>query len=543
MTKVMTRFFKAASAASILLLSMMMPSVTGGSPVLLTFDVETPTDGTSLAKLSPGVPATYFITGAFAEKHRELVSDLSGAVNTIGSHSYSHPHFRAIDDTAVMNDIARSKHTLESITGKPVVWFRSPYLEYDRRTLCALKSLGFTGDSSDKETWEAQTLLDEIPVSNYKNEDLIASDYDMIDEDHFTEEAYEAALRKLYLEKEPSGQPVVILSHPAVSVKYPDVLKRFVRFVEDRHGSFLTFDSYSALVNKNGFPRTAAWTEPCRNIREAKRIAASLAASKATDVFIRTGYGQRSGTYAAMLDRTIALLKSKGLKVHAWISPLNDSRAVARHPEWAMCAKNGDRSADLLSPANPGTVAFIVNSTLKLLDRHRFDGICLDNLAYPNDEYDYSPRIRSDFARANGIEHLPALGELLNERYNQWISWRSDVISQLAASISRSVHKRWGSSRECSAIISGISAIDFHARETSGQNLEVFAESLDFLIPALALPDLNDSSEAAGRLRREFFALRIRAGKRPLMTTEGSCPASFEHTPATAVNSSTAPSE
>jgi peptidoglycan/xylan/chitin deacetylase (PgdA/CDA1 family) len=539
----MKRFFKSASVASLILMTLMMPSVTGASPVLLTFDVETPTDGESLAKLSPGVPATYFITGEFAEKHKELVSSLSGSGNTIGSHSYSHPHFRAIDDSAVMNDIARSKHTLESITGKPVVWFRSPYLEYDRRTLRTLNSLGFTGDSSDKETWEAQTLLDEIPVSNYKNEDLIASDYDMIDEDHFTEEAYEAALRKLYLEKEPSGQPVVILSHPAVSVKYPDVLKRFVRFVEDRHGSFLTFDSYSALMKKNGFPRTAAWTEPGRNIREAKRMAASLAASKATDVFIRTGYDQCSGTQAVMLDRTIAQLKSKGLKVHAWISPLIDSRAVAKHPDWAMCAKNGDRSADLLSPANPEAVDSIVNSTLKLLGRHRFDGICLDNLAYPNDEYDYSPRIRSDFARANGIDHLPALGDLLNGRYNHWINWRSNVISQLAASVSKAVHKRWGSSRECSAIISGISAIDFHARETSGQNLDVFAESLDFLLPAIALPALNDVSEPAGRLRRELFALHIRAGKRPLMITQGICPASFEHTPATAGNSSTSPSK
>ena len=527
---------KAAAVAYMLFSGLAFSPAAQSSPVLLSFDVETPGDEVSLEKLDPGVPATYFVTGRFAIKHKEFVRGLSDAGNTIGSHSDTHPHFRKINDKDVLKDIAGSKQTIESITGKPVIWFRSPYLEYDQRTLRTLKSLGFTGDSSDKETWALQSVIDELPISDFKNEDLIASDYDMIDEDHFTEEAYDVALRKLYLQKEASGQPVVILAHPAVSVKYPDVYRRFVRFVNERHGTFMTFDSFRASVQKNRVTRTAAWAEPAGNLTQARKLAASISATGATDVCLRTGPGELRGRRAVLLRRTIAVLKSKGLRVHALISPLCDRQAVKKHPDWAMCGKNGDPSTELLSPANPDAVAYMVHSALVLLGTFRFDGICLDNISYPNDEYDYSRQMLENYARAHGTGHLPTLSDLLNKEYNTWMSWRADVLSGLAATIGTRVHERWKGTRSCSAIVSGSSALDFHARETSGQNLALFAQSLDFLIPAIELPAESDNSEEADHLRRKLFALEIRAGKSRLMLPAGKCPATFERTPDTSHN-------
>jgi len=57
------------------------------APVLLTFDTEQNADVAALKTLDIKVPATYFITGAFAGAHKELVSELSLAGHTIGSHS------------------------------------------------------------------------------------------------------------------------------------------------------------------------------------------------------------------------------------------------------------------------------------------------------------------------------------------------------------------------------------------------------------------------------------------------------------------------
>ena len=502
-------------------LNLLQSTVLFASPVLLTFDVEAPADEKALKKLDPDVPATYFVTGEFAVEHKELVAALSKGNNTVGSHSFSHPHFKSLDSNTVLADLSVSKKILESITGKPLVWFRSPYLEYDERTLHALKLLGFQGDSSDKEPWSDQVMLCELPVSGREDGSLIASDYDMIETYHFSKSLYQSTLRQFYQEKASSGQPVVILIHPSVSVKYPDDLRRFITYVKKKHGEFFSIDSYCAKLQKPRPHHFAVWADLSDGVGDPESIASCLRGAGATDVFLKVPEVMASQSNSLhdgweMFGNMVSILHAKGLKVHAWLSPLASHTAITQHPQWAMTEKNLTRSAVWMSPGNPEVASCTAESIKELIRRYRPDGICLDNLSYPSSEYDYSPQMIEAFAKHHHLKQTPTLTMLMNNYYTEWCNWRAQVISSFAGKIGETVRREGKGAVAFSATISSNSAVNYRTVEMSGQNFAMFDRNFDFLVPDIIL-SRKESAVDVEKLRLTLFALRVSAGKRPLM--------------------------
>ena len=511
----------AIASVFVLWLNLLQSTAIFASPVLLTFDVEAPTDEDALKKLSPDVPATYFVTGEFAEKHKELVAALSKGDNTVGSHSFHHPHFKSLDSAAVLADLSASKKILESIIGKPLAWFRAPYLEYDERTLHTLMVLGFQGDSSDKEPWSDQAMIDELPVSGREDGSLIASDYDMLETYHFSKSSYEATLRKFYQEKASSGQPLVVLIHPSVSAKYPDDLRRFIIYVKKKRGEFFSIDSYCAKLQQQRPHHFAVWADFSDGVGDPESIASGLLGAGATDVFIKVPEmisSRSNGLHDGreMFGNIVSIMQSKGLKVHLWLSPLASQTLLAQHPEWAMTEKNNDRSTLWMSPAHPEFSSYTAKSVKELIRKYHPDGICLDNLSYPSSEYDYSPQMIKAFAKHNHIDHTPTLTELMNHYYTEWCNWRAQVISSFAGKIGETVRREGKGAVAFSATIASNSAINYRTAETSGQNFAMFDRNFDFLVPDITFPRKENAIDVE-KLRLTLFALRVWAGKRPLM--------------------------
>lgn len=79
------------------------------------------------------VPVTAFVVGAncpeLTKSQRRAILELwLKAGVTLGNHTYSH---RSLNDTPIAEyeaDILRADQQLRSVTGKPVAWFRSPFL-------------------------------------------------------------------------------------------------------------------------------------------------------------------------------------------------------------------------------------------------------------------------------------------------------------------------------------------------------------------------------------------------------------------------------
>jgi peptidoglycan/xylan/chitin deacetylase (PgdA/CDA1 family) len=511
------KFACAITAGLLLFISLWRPAEVSASPVLLSFDVEEPGDELALRRLDVKVPATYFITGAFAENHRELVAALSKGDNTIGSHSYNHPHFRSLAPDSIRQELALSKQLIESISGKPVEWFRAPYLEYDERVLQSLRETGYLGDSSDKDSWADQAVIFEMPISNFRDSSLIASDYDMLEEGHDSGSQFRDTLRKMYFEKARNGQPLVVLLHPSVCSKQIESLNEFISSVRKSGATFMSLDGYLSSLQQHRPLRRAAWLD-AENPGNPASTAEALSRLGTTDVFLMATDASGKSCFSNpdgrdRFGRTVASLKSKGVKVHAWISVLADRKALEQHPEWGMISKTGTRSTEWMSPAIPEVVRHVAATMRRLMKEYQLDGICMDNLAFPNAEFDYLPEIVKAYAQHEKLNHLPPLTELMNDDYTSWCEWRSTVIADLAGKLRKAAMPAGKHRVEFSTVVPGNSAINYREPEITGQNVALLSQSVDLIIADMPSNQEADTEKIA--LKR--LALQVRAGDKPVL--------------------------
>lgn len=89
--------------------------------------------------------ATFFTLGWIAERYPAMVRRIADAGHEIASHGYA--HLRASEQTPeqFLDDICRSKHLLEQLTGQAVLGYRAPSFSIGADNLWALDSLQAAG--------------------------------------------------------------------------------------------------------------------------------------------------------------------------------------------------------------------------------------------------------------------------------------------------------------------------------------------------------------------------------------------------------------
>jgi polysaccharide deacetylase family protein (PEP-CTERM system associated) len=139
-------------------------------PVCLSFDIEEKFHSTLIASGHPRKwrieervhriidhlreqrkNATFFVVGEVARKYPALVRRIAASGFEVASHSFSHRLLDRISRRDCKEDIARSKHILEDLTGAAVAGFRAPSWSArlsDRWLWEHLAGLGFQYDSS-----------------------------------------------------------------------------------------------------------------------------------------------------------------------------------------------------------------------------------------------------------------------------------------------------------------------------------------------------------------------------------------------------------
>lgn len=166
------------------------------------------------------------------------------------------------------------------------------------------------------------------------------------------------------------------------------------------------------------------------------------------------------------LGRLLERARARGLAVHAWMNVLltahftgvPEDNVVARHPEWVMVPRSVERDripsdprgllwlvrqagrADpdvegfYLSPSAPGVGDHLEAVVRELLGEYAVDGLHFDFIRYPGPDYDHSVAALEGFRRQLGG------GDLLRnavERPLAWAAYRRDVLTNLAARLSR----------------------------------------------------------------------------------------------------------
>ncbi|MBF0186511.1 MAG: DUF3473 domain-containing protein [Magnetococcales bacterium] len=92
-----------------------------------------------------GVQGSFFILGCVAERSPQLVRRIAEAGHEIASHGYA--HIRVSDQTPdqFLEDVSRTRHILEEISGQPVIGYRAASYSIDARSLWALSLLHRAG--------------------------------------------------------------------------------------------------------------------------------------------------------------------------------------------------------------------------------------------------------------------------------------------------------------------------------------------------------------------------------------------------------------
>lgn len=91
------------------------------------------------------VHATFFTLGWTAENYPAMVRRIVGAGHELASHGYAHQRASVQSRQAFMEDIVRSKHLLEDISGQPVLGYRAPSFSIGAGNLWAFDCLQEAG--------------------------------------------------------------------------------------------------------------------------------------------------------------------------------------------------------------------------------------------------------------------------------------------------------------------------------------------------------------------------------------------------------------
>ncbi|QLE71169.1 polysaccharide deacetylase family protein [Streptomyces rectiverticillatus] len=91
-----------------------------------------------------GVPAAFFPTGDFADRHPGAVRAMAEQGFGLGNHSYSHPYFDRIGAREAQEEVLRADRAIRRAGRvEPLPFFRFPYSEAPPDKVALVNSLGF----------------------------------------------------------------------------------------------------------------------------------------------------------------------------------------------------------------------------------------------------------------------------------------------------------------------------------------------------------------------------------------------------------------
>jgi uncharacterized lipoprotein YddW (UPF0748 family) len=251
------------------------------------------------------------------------------------------------------------------------------------------------------------------------------------------------------------------------------------------------------------------------------------------------------------LKVTLAEARRAGLRVHAWVNvnlvssavdlPASRSHVIYRHPEWLMVPRglakelrvlddrsplyvdklartlrqSGDAEGLYVSPISPGAVDYIATIVRDLVSRYPLDGLHLDYVRYPSDDFDYSRLALSLFASETARDLPAAEAEALRaseagnpfawtEAYpDRWTAFRRARLTALVERVRRVVKAERPRALLSAAVAPD--ATDAAARRLQDWRRWVADGTLDVVCPMAYAPDLDtftaqvtSAREAAG---------------------------------------------
>ena len=189
-----------------------------------------------------------------------------------------------------------------------------------------------------------------------------------------------------------------------------------------------------------------------------------------------------------------------GIKLIAWMPQFHDQMAVRAHPSWQMMAKKngvaklyqGKRSVEyFVNPIDPDVQAYEASLVLEVLQHYAVDGIALDWLRFDDVNMDVGPVTRALARQELGIDPMTLDFAKSTVATRRWHEWRAAKIG----AYTRHLRKSMQAIRPSVRLTAFVLPPEF---TEVGQNLAVFSDDLDDVLPMAYFKDWNFGADWVG---------------------------------------------
>jgi uncharacterized lipoprotein YddW (UPF0748 family) len=143
--------------------------------------------------------------------------------------------------------------------------------------------------------------------------------------------------------------------------------------------------------------------------------------------------------------------RTRPLEVHAWIvalrawkdkplpsTSLNPPHVMRKHPDWVSKNYRGARFDDdnyFLDPGHPEVQDFICAIAREIVSKYPVDGLHLDYIRYPGNQWGYNEVALKRFQQELGRKDIPKPEDA------EWSAWRRQQVNNLVRRISSEIHE------------------------------------------------------------------------------------------------------
>jgi uncharacterized lipoprotein YddW (UPF0748 family) len=172
--------------------------------------------------------------------------------------------------------------------------------------------------------------------------------------------------------------------------------------------------------------------------------------------------------YYDPLDNVIKLAHKRGLKVHAWFNmlltwssvknPKSVEHPVNAHKDWFMVSSDGLKMINVpldtlknhniegrfISPVYPDVRDYFVKVITEVILKYDVDGVHLDYIRYPNQDYDFNDLIRDDFIKKENSDPVDivksnSVDDNSIKQFENFQNYRASLVTGLVRQISERV--------------------------------------------------------------------------------------------------------
>ncbi|SFF00153.1 polysaccharide deacetylase family sporulation protein PdaB [Alteribacillus iranensis] len=89
------------------------------------------------------IKAAFFISGAWAERHPDIVERMVEDGHTLGNHGYRFEHYPRMDNEEIVRDLNLSHKKIKDVTEEDVTFFRPPHGDINQEVLEIIDRFGY----------------------------------------------------------------------------------------------------------------------------------------------------------------------------------------------------------------------------------------------------------------------------------------------------------------------------------------------------------------------------------------------------------------